>query len=264
MKIGCCVNMVSEDSRKIGASRIPLLDELGYDYVELPLAQLMELDEAELAELCSLLETLTIPCESCNNFFPASVRITGPEADMDKILDYARTAIPLAAGLGAKTIVFGSSGAKNVPEGFSKEAAFGQVTAALQAIAPILAEYGVTAAIEPICHLEGNLILNEAEAIRLMQAVDRPQVKLLADYYHMSVEGENPAILRQAGADLRHVHIAVPEGRVWPTGSHAGLKRFFEELKNSGYNGRVSIEAYSADFEADAPKALENLRRNYL
>ena len=247
--------MTAADRSGVGYDQLPLLAEAGFDYAELPLAQLSQCGESELEEICGVLEECGVPCEACNNFFPASVRLTGPNADLSRALDYARSALDLAAGLGAKTVVFGSSGAKNIPEGWPAEKAFGQLVTLLEALGPMLDARNLTVAIEPICQREGNLILNLTEGLRLMEAVSHPRVRLLADWYHMAVEEESPEILRTAAPVLCHVHLSVPEGRLWPTEARPGAEPMLRALLSLGYGGRVSVEAYSNDFASDAPAA---------
>ena len=45
MELGCCINMLGNAADPTGRRYIPLIKEAGYDYAELPLAQVMELDE---------------------------------------------------------------------------------------------------------------------------------------------------------------------------------------------------------------------------
>ena len=90
MKLGCCLNMLGDSSEPIGRRYMNLLYREGYDYMELPLAQIMELSEAGFEELLSQIQESGIPCECCNNFFPASVRLTGEEADPPKISEYVK------------------------------------------------------------------------------------------------------------------------------------------------------------------------------
>ena len=41
MKLGCCLNMLGDSSGPIGRRYMNLLYRAGYDYMELPLAQIM-------------------------------------------------------------------------------------------------------------------------------------------------------------------------------------------------------------------------------
>lgn len=260
MKLGCCVNMLADQNDPVGKRYIPLLARLGYDYVELPLAQVMELPEQEFRELLLSLKTSGIPCECCNNFFPKTVRLTGNEARPADAEAYIQKAMQRASLLGAEVIVFGSSGAKNVPEGFSPEQASQQIADVLT-IADREAELcGIQIALEPLCRLESNIILNLTDAYRLMCARPYKNVRLLVDYYHFSMEEEKPEVLESMVKDIVHVHFADPENRVYPDKMRPEFRAFLDILKRRGYGGRISAEAYSAAPEKDLETFLRLFR----
>ena len=260
MKIGCCVNMVSEDAYAIGYERLPMLKEFGFDYAELPLAQLCAVEKPVLGEIKAMLRDLDLNCETCNNFIPASVRITGAEADPSRVDEYVRRAMDVMAEVGASTVVFGSSGAKNVPEGFPRDKAYGQIVDTLQRVSRIIEPYGVTAAIEPINRLESNIILTAAEGKKLAEDVNCENIRLLVDWYHMAMENEGTGIIGEAKDLLRHVHFAVTAERRFPRAGD-DITGILGALKAAGYDRRISIEAYSNDFANDAPAALEYMRK---
>jgi sugar phosphate isomerase/epimerase len=176
------------------------------------------------------------------------------------VREYTVRAITRAAGLSAQTIVFGSSGAKNVPEGFPMARAWEQIVETLRMVDLIAAKHGITIAIEPLNRRESNIVLTAREGLALARQVDRPHIKLLVDYYHMTLEDESPDILLEAGPEVRHIHFARVIGRAFPTEVETGYRAFFANLKQIGYNDRVSVEAYTTDFVGDAPKALAVLK----
>ena len=74
-----------------------MIGGLGFDYVELPMAQMMAYDEASFEQLFVLpLREAGLPCHCCNNFFPGSIRLTGPEADHAAAVAYAERAMARA------------------------------------------------------------------------------------------------------------------------------------------------------------------------
>lgn len=253
MKLGCCLNMLGTPEDDIGQCWIDCAKTAGYDYVELPLAQVMALSSQGFDTLLHRLEQVGIPCESCNNFFPASVRLTGPDAEPERIGRYVDKALERAHRLGAKVIVFGSSGAKNVPEGFPMETAFQQIVEVLRMVGPKARQVGIEIVIEPLNRQESNIITNLTEGADLMRRVGDSQVALLVDYYHYAMEQETLSTLEQYLPLIRHVHFAEPVGRVIPTAPRKAYESFFAVLVNGGYNGRVSIEGYSRDPAADLP-----------
>jgi D-psicose/D-tagatose/L-ribulose 3-epimerase len=261
MRFGCCGSMIAPAADPAGIAVIESMAEIGLDYIELSLAHLAALDEARFGDVARRLGRSGIPCEACNNFFPASIRLTGAEARLDAALEYARGAMDRAARLGVRVIVFGSSGAKNVPDGFDHRTAWKQIVELLQRLGPMADSRGMAIAIEPINRRESNIVNLAAEGLRLALEAAHPSVGLLVDYYHLAVEREDPAILADAASSIRHLHVARVAGRRFPCAQEsAGMSAFFNEIRRIGYSGRCSIEAYTDDFRADARRSLAYLR----
>jgi len=259
MRFGCCGNMITPETDPLGASIVEEAARSGFDYVELSLRDIMNLPEADWRDLRALLDHAGLPCEACNNFFPPHLRLTGPPADLRAALEYGRSALERAAGIGARLVVFGSSGARNVPEGYDMDSALAQLAGLLAGLGPCAAELGIVIAVEPLRRLESNIINRLEEALRLVDGVGHPSIRVLVDSYHLQAEAEDPAVIALAGAAVRHVHVAEGEGRRFPSGPGA-LRPLFAELKRIGYDGRCSIEAYTEDFSTDARRALGFLK----
>lgn len=257
MRFGCCLNMVATGPDKTGFEHLGTLKESGFDYVELPLAEMMALSDETYAQLRQALRQYDVPCEVCNNFFPTTMRLTGPDADPSAAMDYVHKALRRAGELGVEYVVFGSGKAKNVPEGFSRERAYEQVTQLLQDISPVAGTHGISIAIEPLRKAECNLINTFEEGCRLARDVSRPNIRVLVDFYHLTVEAEPPARVRELGREyLGHVHFANPTGRVYPLREdEADYLPFMRALHAAGYDGRISCEAYTDDFQVSAPLA---------
>jgi sugar phosphate isomerase/epimerase len=256
MKLGCCLNMNAALEPKTGAETIPVIAAQGFDYIELPLAQVMELSAQGFRELLETIRAGGVPMEACNNFFPPTVRLTGEEAKREAALEYAGAACERAAAMGAKIVVLGSSGAKNIPPGFPYDRARGQLVELLGGLQDIVKPLGITIALEPLNQKESNFVITAAEGLALIRELNLDNIKLLIDYYHMRMENESPAVIRGAGKDLRHVHIASKEGRRFPkAGDGEDYAAFFRELKSVSYGGRISVEGYSDNLGPDAEAA---------
>lgn len=258
MKFGCCLNMVATGADGTGQEWLESLAECGFDYVEMPTAQMMELDDQAFAALKERIARTGLTCETSNNFFPTYFRLTGPEVDLESVLDYARRALTRAEELGVQYLVFGSGPAKQVPQGFPLEEGYRQVVQLLKQVAPIAREHGVTIVIEPLRKAECNLINTFAEGVQLARDVDHPNVRVLVDFYHLTEEAEPVQHLLEDGREfLRHVHFANPTGRVFPVrGDEADYGPFIDALNTLGYDLHVSCEAYAPNgFDHDAPLA---------
>ena len=77
----------------------------------------------------------------------------------------------------------------------------------------------------------------------------------------MAVEEEPPENLLLAEGKLIHVHTANPSGRIYPAeGDGVDYRGMIKYLREIGYTGRISIEAFSEDVEKDMEKALKVMR----
>ncbi len=261
MRIGCCVNMVALAPDGIGIERLATLTMAGYDYVELPLAQMMALGKGQFSALVEYVASSGIPCEACNNFIPAEYALTGDKTDPVRLADYLDEALERASRLGAQSIVFGSAGAKNVPPGFPLEKAWEQIVQTLQLIDKKIGNRDIKIAIEPLCRLESNIVTTAQEGLKLARDVDRKNIRLLIDYYHLCTEKEEQTIIDRAKDYLQHIHLANPAGRSFPAaGDEVDYRTFIGNLKKAGYDKRVSIEAYTDTFSASAAAALAAIR----
>lgn len=263
MQFGYCVNMIARDAWGVGHENIPMLAHLGFDYVELPIAQLMDMDEDTLRDSpIALLKESGLPCRSCNNFFPGSHRLTGPDADHARALAYADAALDRAASLGAKRVVFGSSGARNAPIGFPPDRAGDQLAEILTRLAPMAESRGITLVIEHLNIAESNLVNRFADGLALAKTVDHPAVAVLADYYHLRMMQDTSDAIPSAGRYLQHVHIARTLLRSLPLpGDGEDYAALFAAFRAAGYDGTVSIEAYMpGQNAADLAVSLAHLR----
>ena len=266
MRFGCCGCMVvgrrpEQEERVItGIEVLTEMESIGFDYIELSLSDIMKLDETGFSGLKQRLRDSNLKCEACHNFIPSDIRLTGPDADLTAACEYVRKAFRRAAQLGAKVVVFGSSGDRNIPPGYPYSSARNQIVELLGRIGDQGEQHDLTVAVEALNCRESNIINTLAEALSFSREVNHPRIKLVCDFYHMVVENEDSKIILEAGEQIRHAHISEPEKRGFPVETKQSYREHFQRLKDIGYQERVSIEAYTEDFEADAARSLELLR----
>lgn len=265
MRFGCCLNMIAAGADDTGMEYLEELAQFGYDYAELPLAQMMELSPGQFEQLRQRAAKAGVDCEVCNNFFPADFRLTGPQIDYGKIIDYVEQALARAGSLGAEYVVFGSGPAKQVPEGFHMETAYQQIVTLLKDVNGIAEKNHITIVIEPLRKAECNLINTFSEGCRLAGDVAGTNIKVLVDFYHLTEEQEPVAHIVQQGREyLRHVHFARPKGRTYPESiGEENYRPFIDALKAIGYEGRVSCEAYTSHYSTSALQTLNFFKRYF-
>lgn len=187
-------------------------------------------------------DTCRLPVIACNGFLPGTLRVTGPDARPDTVLKYAEVAFRRAGSVGIRTIVFGSSGARSIPEGFDRNVARRQFIDLLKKMGPVAQKYGVTVAIENLQSEECNFINTVGEGLDIAREVNHPNVGLLVDIFHMLRENEGPGILVEAGKHIKHCHIAEKAKRTAPGMEGDDFRPYFDALKKIHYTGGISIE----------------------
>ena len=213
--------------------------------------------EAAFEKNLARLASSPLPILACNGFIrPAHLHCVGPEANHEAILAWADITFRRMKKAGGKFIVFGSSGARTLPAGWPKEKAEEQFIALLKKMGPLAGVQGITIAVEQLCAEECNFINRIGEGAALIRATAHPNIRLLADLYHMARMGDTPADLRAAMDVVVHVEIAEKAGRTVPGVSGDDFRPFFRVLRESGYQGAISIEGQSTDAQI-SPAFLE-------
>jgi sugar phosphate isomerase/epimerase len=243
-----------------GIDKAGLLADAGYDYIELSVAGDLVPDAGEeaWAPQRRAIDAMPLRPEAFNSFVRAG-KIVGPEADPARLRRYVDTALDRAAAVGGKIIVFGSGGARQVPEGFGRDAAERQIREFLGVCADAAERTGVVVVVEPLNTSECNIINTVAEGAEYVYGVARPGVRNLADTYHMEKDDEPLSAIVDFADVLAHTHTA-DTGRFAPgTGSYDHVA-FFRALEAANYDARLSIECTWKEFAQEVGPALAYLR----
>ena len=260
MKFGICSapGALGEPQRLLD-----ILQEAGADYVEWTVGSVMSSDE-EFARLQSVAQNSPLKPEAFCAFLPPHHRITGPNVNLGAVVEYASEAMKRVKAVGGEIIVLGSGGARKVPAGFPMDEARRQFVEFAREIAPRAQETGVTIVIEPLNQGEDNLVTTVATGADFTREIDRPAIRLLADFFHMNEENENSKSVENAGNLISHTHLADTH-RVAPgfAKDEADFLAFFGALKAINYTGRCSFEGKTDDLARQAAPILTFMRARY-
>ena len=114
---------------------------------------------------------------------------------------------------------------------------------------------GVELDIEPLNRFETDFLNTCDQGLRLVKAVNLPNVKLHLDTFHMNIEEKDQAeAIRKAGKLLAHFH-ACGSDRGTPGGDHIAWPSIVKALKSVGYKGDVVIESFTTDVKVIARAA---------
>lgn len=236
----------------------------GFDYMEVRTSEVAALSDADYEKFAAQFKQVGLPVLAANLFIPGDIKVTGPAIDKDRQMEYLRRALDRVSRLGVRVVVFGSGGARQVPEGFSKQEAFQQLVDFGKRAAPEARSRNITIAIEPLRHQETNIINNTTEALAWVNAVNDPNIQLMIDFYHFQVEKEDPSAIFLVKDHLRHLHMANPEGRVLPLKwDEYNYAPFFAVLRQLHYDRLISVEASTRDLRVEGPQSIALLRRAF-
>jgi hydroxypyruvate isomerase len=132
-----------------------------------------------------------------------------------------------------------------LPPGISRAAAEETALENLRRAAPLAEAAGVLLLVENIntVDMPGYFADTAERAAGLVQAVDRPGVRLQLDQYHVGMMGGDPrAAFKQHRALIEHVQIADVPGRHEPGTGQQPIREFLRDLDDLGYTGAVGLE----------------------
>ncbi len=254
VKIGYCGPLKDIDAVKAA----------GFDYMEVRTSEVAALSDADFENVAAKFKQVGLPVLAANLFIPANIKVTGPNIDKERQMEYVRRALDRVSRLGVRLVVFGSGGARQVPEGFSKQEAFEQLVDFGKRIAPEARSRNITIAIEPLRQQESNIINTTADELAWVNAVNDPNIQLMIDFYHFSVEKQDPADILKVRNHLRHLHMANPNGRVMPLKwDEYDYAPFFAVLRKIHYDRLISLEVSNANLPVEGPQAIALLRRAF-
>jgi sugar phosphate isomerase/epimerase len=236
----------------------------GFDYVELSATEIANLSEADFEAAAAHVKQVGVPTPAANLFVPQTIKVVGPDVNLEQQTAHVKKVMSRLSKLGVEVLVFGSGGARRVPDGFSRDEAYKQLVDFSRRAAEEARPYGITVTIEPLRRQETNIINTAAEGLQLVTDVNHPNFQLMIDFYHLASEQEDPAIVLKAKDHLRHLHVANPQGRVFPQKwEEFNYAPFFANLKAIGYDKRISMEGSTTDLAAQGPVTVALLRKAF-
>lgn len=246
MRFGICCDI----------DKLELCLNSGADFIEVNNTKIAQACDEEFNDALLLSKKHPNTILASNGLIPKTIRLTGNDVDYDKIVEFCESSFERLSLLGVKILVFGSSGAKRVPEGFSFELAMQQLVRCVRIFSDVAKRYDQIVVIEPLRYSECNIINLMRESKELADLVDRDNVKAHVDFFHMMQNQETFTELQKFASDFVHAHIASPVLRTLPAfDDGANYKEFLDILKNANPDLSVSFEG-STKFEENELKTM--------
>ena len=190
--------------------------------------------------------------------------LTNPDPTVRRrTADYLKLLAEACADLGGNIMVLGSPKQRNLLPGVSHEDAESYAVEVLHGAIGACKQYGVTIAVEPLGPAEGDFMLTAESGIRLCKLVNSPHCKLHLDVKAMSSEAKPiPDIIRDSREWMVHFHANDPN-LLGPGMGDVDFKPIFAALKETNYNGWVSVEVFKYEPSPDdiARQSIEYMRK---
>jgi hydroxypyruvate isomerase len=124
------------------------------------------------------------------------------------------------------------------------------------------ARIGGTVLVEPVSGADRYPLLTAADAIAAIDRAGEANIGLLADLYHLAVNGDDvDAVIAAYAARIAHVQIADAPGRNEPGTGELPLEPQLAALEAAGYAGWVGLEYKPATTSAESFDWLPRERR---
>ena len=242
MKYG--VNLMVWTTR-VGKEQEALFERIrawGFDGVE----PFISADEpADLATVKQLLDRAKLPRTTCC-VLPREANLVSSQAGVRaRGVEFLKKCTERTAELGAQIMCGPLYAGLGVMTGARRtEEEWKWAVEGLQAAARRAQQVGVTLCLEPLNRFETYFLNTLEDAARLIQDIGAPNVKIHFDTFHANIEERNPAAaLRSVAPHIGHVHLSENDRGIPGTG-HVDWKGIFLALKETGYDGWLTIESF--------------------
>jgi len=220
------------------------VQELGYDSVEIQVADPRDLDQEQLQRLLAERSFSLCAVQTGGTYGTRGNCLTSrDETVRERTLELLFSFVDFAERFDV-VLVFGSLQGRLSDEP-DAEVGRQRIREALARLGDRAAERGVVVAYEPVNHMEvgwNNRIADISEAVRELNC---PGVRMMIDTFHMNIEEQDMLTPVAPIADiLAHVHLSETNRDVLGTG-HWPTAAFLQTLAEIKYTGTCSVGVYN-------------------
>jgi sugar phosphate isomerase/epimerase len=223
------------------AQSIPHAAELGFDAIELHIADPAEVDAEAILEGCRGAGIRVSSIGTGLAFLRDGVTLVHPdEPTRATALQRLEHFIDLAARLDCVVIIGLIKG--QVRDVGERTLYLQRLTEALRHLTARAEGAGVTLVLEAVNRYESDIFNTLAETAAFIEGFGSDRLKLHVDTFHMNVEEDRIAAnIAAAGSRIGHVHVADSNRRA-PGTAHYDFAATISALKDAGYTGVLSVE----------------------
>ncbi len=243
------------------AASVRKAKELGFDAVEVFSPGPDAVNRDELQALLDATGLSVAAVGTGAGWVLHQLSLTSPRTSIRKqAVEFISSMIDFGAHWGAPAIIGSMQGRWGGK--IDRETALGFLGTHLIDLEEHALQYGLPLIYEPLNRYETNLCNTLEDGVALIEARGLSNTKLLADLFHMNIEEVDiAAAIRQHAAHIGHIHF-VDSNRRAAGGGHMELEPIAAAIKDAGYDGYISAEAFAwPDSEAAARQTITEYNR---
>jgi sugar phosphate isomerase/epimerase len=187
---------------------------------------------------------------------------TADRAVRRRTTEYFKELARFCADLGGDMMILGSPQQRNLQPGVTPEQAITHATEVLEGVLPVLAETGVTIALEPLAPNETTFMTTAAEAITVMNRIDSPRIRMMLDCKAAITEADPiPDLIRRHRVHMVHFHANDPNLQ-GPGFGDLDFVPIMAALADIRFQHWVSVEVfdYSPGAERLARESIDHMK----
>lgn len=225
----------------------PHIAQLGFDWIELPLESL---DDLDFARARTIISENGLDASTCAAMGPDLDLIHPDKAIRDNGMAYIKGCIDATQAVGATNLVgpiYSAVGRTWQQSAESRAQDLDILVKNLRDLSKYADERGVVLGIEPLNRFETSFINLAAQAIEVVDRVDHPSCRIMLDTFHMNIEEKSLGdAIRAAGSRICHVHTCEND-RGAPGSGNVTWDQVKEALDDIDYDGPLVIESFTPD-----------------
>ncbi len=216
--------------------------ELGFDLIEIPLMELEKVDPAAIRERLDAVGIGALTSTACDEAHdPTAEDEAGRRAGIEYLLGCVRATAQIGAPI-FTGVTYSALGRRI--SGMPGQQYWERAAAALREAAQCAQQFGVTVGIEPVNRYETFLVNTCEQALRLIEMVGEPNLKVHLDAYHMNIEeGDFYDPTFEAVPQLCHFHMSESHRGTVGTGL-VDWDGIVGALVDGDYAGCVGMESF--------------------
>jgi len=240
MDIGIHVSLWTPEWDSPFLDAIDIAADIGFDCVEIPLMNPLDIPLAEIKKRLSR-HNMNVYCGTGLN--PKTDIGSSVESVRETGVRHLKACLEICAELRADSlggVLHSPWGMKGKPH----QDYAARVATSLRQVADASEKRGITIAIECVNRYENSFINTVQQGLSLVKQIDRDNVGLHLDTYHMNIEERNiPQAISEAGRMIKRIHLS-ENNRGYPGHGALPWAEIIAAIKKTGYTGPWIIESY--------------------